>query len=193
MGDFLRVVFSTVSRRLWVLVVLNWLFFGFIVVGSFVGQAGVVGVNVWPLGEIFPVEEGNVLFLIGVIFVLNLVLSGFVLVTLTGFVFFGLSVFFLSLRAFLWGTFLNELSTPLFLLALPTVMLEGEGYVLASLTGVGVGLSWIKPKWMFRGEENLSRVGAVKRALKEAGRVYVLVVMFQLAAAVLEALTLISV
>ena len=141
MSDFLRAVFSVVSKRGWVLVVLNWLFFGFVVVGSFVGQAGVVWVQVWPFGESLPNGGGNVLLLIGMIFVFNLVLSGFVLVTLTGFVFFGLSVFFLSLRALLWWMLLNGLSTSLFLLALPTVILEGEGYVLAGLVGVSLGLS----------------------------------------------------
>jgi len=190
MRDFLRSLFSVVLRKGWVWVFLNWLFFGFIVVGSLLGQIGVVQVYTWPFGEIFSVDVSNAFLMVGFIFLFNLVLSGFLLVTLTGLGFFGLPLFFLSFRAFLWGVLLNGLSTPLFLAALPTLALEGEGYVLAALAGVNLGLSWLNPRWAYSGED-LSRLEAVKRALKDVGRIYVLVIVFLFAAAVVETLTLI--
>jgi hypothetical protein len=172
------------------LAVLNWLFFGFIVVGSVFGKMGVVEVYSWPFGEVLPVDVNNALLLVGFVFVFNLVLSGFVLVTLTGLAFFGLPLFLLSFRAFLWGMLLNGLSTPLFLAALPTLMLEGEGYVLAALAGVDLGLSWLKPKLAYAGED-LSRSESVKRAFRDCARIYVLVALLLFAAAVIEAVTLV--
>jgi len=188
--DFLKSCLSVVWRRGWVLVVLNWLFFGFIVFGGLLGQFGVVEVYYWPFGEIFPVEVGNAFLTVGFIFISNLILSSFVLVTLTGLAFFGLPLFFISFRAFLWGMLLNGLSTPLFLAALPIVLLEGEGYVLAALAGVNLGLSWLKPSWAYRCED-LPRLEAFKRALKDCARIYVLVAAVLLVAAVVETLTLV--
>lgn len=190
MRDFWSSLFSLVWRKGWVLVILNWLFFCFMVVGGLLGQAGVVQLYTWPFGEIFHIEVGNALLMVGVIFLFNLVLSGFVLVTLTGLGFFGLSLFFLCFRAFLWGALLNGLSTPMFLAVLPTLILEGEGYVLAALAGVNLGLSWLKPKWAYRGED-LFRLEAVKRTLKDCARIYVFVAAFLLFGAVVETITLI--
>lgn len=190
MRDFLKSCLSVVWRRVGVLVVLNWLFFGFIVFGGLLGQFGVVKIYYWPFGEIFPVEVGNAFLTVGFIFISNLILSSFVLVTLTGLAFFGLPLFFIFFRAFLWGMLLNELSTPLFLAALLVVILEGEGYVLAALAGVDLGLSWLKPSWAYR-REDLSRLEAFKRALKDCARIYVLVAAVLLVAAVVETLMLV--
>lgn len=192
MLGFLRSCFSVVLRGGWFWVALNWLFFGFIVAGSLLVQAVGVGVYAWPLGEVFPLDKSNVLLMVGFIFAFNLVLSGFVLVTLTGFAFFGLSLFFLCFRAFLWGVLLSAFSTPMFLAALPTLALEGEGYVLAALAGVNFGLSWLKPKWAYRGED-LSRFEAAKKALKDCVRIYVLVVIFLFVASIVETMTIIFV
>ena len=79
-----------------------------------------------------------------------------------------------------------------FLAALPTLALEGEGYVLAALAGVNLGLAWLKPKWAYRGED-LSRSEAVNKALKECARIYVFVAVFLFVAAVVETITLILV
>jgi len=84
---------------------------------------------------------------------------------------------------------LNRLSTPVFLSALPTLILEGEGYVLASLIGIVLGMSWLKPRWAYRGEE-LSRSEAVKRAFGDCARVYAWVAILLLAGAVVETATL---
>jgi len=189
---FLRSGFSVVSRWGWVLVGLNWLFFGLIVVGSLLVEAGVFGVSVWPFGEVAPVEISNPVLLFGFIFVFNLALSGFALMTLTGVLFFGLSIFFLGFRGFLWGTLAAGLSTPMFLAALPTLILEGEAYVLAALAGVNLGLSWFQPKWVYKEEKDgLSRSEALRRALRESAYVYVFVVALLFAAAILETMTLV--
>jgi len=191
MRDFFRSLFLVVSRRSWVLMFLNWLFFGFIVVGALLGQAGVVQVyTLLPFSEVFPIEVGSALLMVGFIFVFNLVLSGFLFLTLSGLAFFVLPLGLLSLRGLLWGVLFGGVSTPVFLVALPTLILEGEGYVLAALAGVYLGLSWLKPKWAYRGED-LSRLEGVKRALKDGARVYVFVVLLLLVAAVVETATLI--
>jgi len=182
--------FSLVWRKGWVLGILNWLFFCFIFVGVLLEQVGVVQVYAWPFGEIFPVEAGDALLTVVVIFIFNLVLSGFVLVTLTGLGFFGVPLFFLCFRAFLWGTLLSGLSTPMFLAVLPTLILEGEGYVFAALAGVNLGLSWIRPRWAYE-EEKLSRFEAVKKALRDCLRIYVLVTLILFVASVVETITLI--
>lgn len=90
---FLRVALTVVWRRSWLFVMLNWLFFGFIVVGALLVQVGVVQVYAWPFGVVLPVEVVNPLLLVCLIFVFNLVLSGFFVVTLTGFAFSGCRCF----------------------------------------------------------------------------------------------------
>lgn len=123
------------------------------------------------------------------IFFSNLVLSGFVLVTLSGLLFFPLSAGVLVFRAVLWGLLLNQLSTTRFLLALPTLMLEGEGYVLASTAGITLGLSWFKPKWFYK-DEGGSRIKALKTAFKECTRTYILVAILLFTAAIVETATI---
>jgi len=156
-------------------------------VASFLAQAGFVWLSNGPTHII---ETGDDLPLIILnIFFSNIVLSAFVMVTLTGFVFFGLSAVFLLMRAWMWGVLLNGLSTSEFLFVLPTLVLEGEGYVLAALAGVNLGLSWLKPQWAYK-EEGLSRQEAVKRALKDCAHMYILVAAFLFVAAVVEAITI---
>jgi len=89
----------------------------------------------------------------------------------------------------LWGVLLNGLLTSQFLAAFPTLILEGEGYVLAALAGVNLGLSLLKPEWAYKGE-GLSRLEAVKRALKDCAYTYVLVAIFLFVAAVVETVTI---
>jgi uncharacterized membrane protein SpoIIM required for sporulation len=190
MLGFLKSGVSVVWKRFLLLVVLNWLFFGGIVVGALLGEAGYLEVYRLPFIEYFSTTEpGNAAFMVLSFFVLNLVLSGFLLITLTGVAFFGLSVCFLLFRALLWGVLLNALSTSLFLAVLPTLILEGENYVLACVAGVNLGLSWLKPQWVYK-EENLSRSEAFKRAWRDCAYVYVLVAVSLFVAAVVETATI---
>jgi len=189
---FLRVCVSVVLKRSLLLVVLNWLFFGALFVGALLGQAGFLGIHMWPLEEeVFTAEASDAVSIFATIFLFNLVLSGFLMVTLTGLAFFVLPVGFLLLRAFLWGVFLNGLPTQLFLASFPTLVLEGEGYVLASLAGVNLGLSWLKPEWAYKGEK-LPRSESVKQAFKDCARIYVFVALLLLLGAVVETITLVS-
>lgn len=191
-AEFSEASFRVVWRNGLFVVVLNWLFFGAIVVGALLEENETVGVYRWPVGaEVFTLEASSAVLSVITIFFFNLVLSGFILVTLTGLALFVLPVGFLLFRAFLWGALLNGLSTPMFLAALPTLVLEGEGYVLAALAGVNLGLSWLKPQWTYRREE-LSRSEAVEQAFKDCARIYVLVALLLLMAAIVETITLIS-
>lgn len=193
MWRFLRDCLSAVTRRALLLVTLNWLFFGSLVAGAFAAEAGFVRFSVWPVGaEVFSLEVENAVLLLISIFLFNLILSGFVLLTLTGIGLFVLPFGFLLLRAFLWGMMIDGLSTPIFLAALPTIVLEGEGYVLAALAGIVLGLSWLKPKWVYPREE-LSRLEAIRRSLRDCARTYVWVSVVLLLGATVETLTLILV
>ncbi|MGD8506787.1 MAG: stage II sporulation protein M [Candidatus Bathyarchaeota archaeon] len=170
---------------------LNWLFFGAMVVGAVLDQVGVVWFFEWPVGqEVLTLRVDLAWIMVVDIFLFNLVLSSFLLVTLTGLLFFGLPLAFLLYRALLWGALINMLPTSLLFAALLTLILEGEGYVLASLAGFNLGLSWLKPKWVYEGE-GLSRLESVKKALRDSLRVYVLVAVLLLCAAVVETLTII--
>ena len=134
--------------------------------------------------EIFFSNNFVVLFL--VIFLSNLVLSSFVFVSLPGFAFFPLSSAVLFYRAFLWGLLLSFQPTWLFLIAVPVIVLEGEAYCLAATAGAIVGISWLRPKWLYR-EEILTRGNAFRRAMKECLKMYVFVAVFLLIAALIEA------
>ena len=189
--SFLKLCLETVSNRRVVFVVMNALYFCFIFVVAFLSYY----FYFLPPYEGGPVDVPD--FLVGVdwsvmvvgIFLINLTLSGFLFVTLPGLVFFPLSAAVLLFRGFLWGVLLSQLPTAYFLAALPTVVLEGEGYVLASVAGITLGLSWIKPNKLYRGEV-LSRFGALRKALIECGRLYVIIGIVLFVAAVVEIITI---
>jgi hypothetical protein len=112
-------------------------------------------------------------------------------VTLPGFVFFPLSVVFLGFRAFLWGLLVFQLPTWALLIALPTILLEGEGYVFAAVAGTVVGTSWLKPQWLFGGE-NMRRIDSLKRALRECFSLYIVVIVLLFVAAIVETTTILA-
>jgi hypothetical protein len=126
------------------------------------------------------------------IFAFNLALSAFAVVMLPGMVFFPLSTGFLVFRAVLWGLLFYPLPASLFLAVLPTLILEGEAYTVAVVAGTIVGLSWVKPGWLFKGKE-LSRLETLKIALKEVIHLYIVVVLLLLAAAIAETIAILSV
>lgn len=191
MFGFLDKIVSVASRRGWWLVILNWLFFSFVAVGSLLSASAHLNqFSLLPASEAFPFEQRSPLLLFGSLLVFNLIVSGFVVVTLTGFGFFALSPILLSYRGFLWGVLLAQSSTSSFLFVLPTIVLEGEGYVFAALAGMLTGLSWLKPEWDYSGE-SLSRSQALKRALKDSVYIYALVALFLFLAAIVETLTLV--
>jgi hypothetical protein len=169
---------------------LNWLFFGGIVAGSLLGRLGLVTLYWWPFDErILNQEIAFSSLLVLEIFFFNLLLSSFVLLTLSGMVFFLFAPVFLVIRVLLWGMLLNQLSTSFLLAMLPTLILEGEAYVISAVAGVTLGLSWLRPEWAFKGQ-NLSRKGAFRTAVTECVRMYILVIMLLLAGAVVETVTI---
>ena len=189
MLDFLRLSLQALFRSYRSFVVYNWLFFGAIIVGVLLAQANM---RLLPIGEeVQAFDSSNVGFMVLGIFLFNLVLSGFVLTTLPGLVFFALPSVFLFYRAFVWGILLNQLFTPQFLAALPTLILEGEGYVLAAICGTNLGLSWFKPDWAYK-NKGFSRLEALKMASRECVHLYFFVVIFLVVAAVVEAVTIVS-
>lgn len=119
------------------------------------------------------------------IFLFNLVVSSLLLITLPGLVFFALPAIILLIKGVMWGILLNQLPTSLFLLAIPVFMFEGEGYVIASIAGINMGLSWLKPRWTYEG--SLSRREALKKALMDCVCLYFFVIILILAAAIIEA------
>lgn len=180
---------NVLSRRRTVFVVLNTLFFDCIFLGVLSSQflcaplpyasesLGIFGLD-WP-------------WMISAIFLLNLFLSGFVTLTLPGLVFFPLSAVALAMRGVSWGIMLNQPSIVPFWLVIPTFVLEGEGYVLASVAGSILGLSWLEPNRAYK-DEHLSRLDALKTASREALHLLFLAAILLFLAAVVEALTIIS-
>ena len=186
-----KLVSSVFAERMMVFVALNWLFFCFIVLGAFLADTGFVKVVEVPF-ERKPLDvEGSLdyfsMFLFT--FVFNLFLSGFLLLTVTGAIFFPLSFGFLLFRGFLWGVLLYNLDVSAFLAVLPTIVLEGEAYVFAALAGFLLGLSWLKPKWVY-GDEQLSRGDSFRRAVGECKELYLMVIILLLVAAAVETATI---
>jgi hypothetical protein len=118
------------------------------------------------------------------IFIFNLIISSLVFISLPGFLFFPLSGALLLYRAILWGFLLYTFPLRIFLMALPTVVLEGEAYVLAALAGTLVGMSWAKPVWTNRAQR--SRLEALRTMLKEFMGISLAVVILLFAAAIVE-------
>jgi hypothetical protein len=129
--------------------------------------------------------NGSWLLMLLGIFIFNLAFSSLVFVTLPGFLFFPLSAGLLMYRGFLWGLLLYVSPLNVFVVALPTVLLEGEAYVFAAVAGTVVGVSWLKPAWVFR-HSGFRRSEALKKALKESLAIYFPLVLLLFSAAIVE-------
>ncbi len=121
-------------------------------------------------------------------FTLNLFLGSIISISLPGL--FLLAPLTAGVRAFLWGVlFSPTINIPAYLptLTLPVMLLEGEAYVLALVTGVNLGFSWIKPSLVYKGVN--SRVEALKRSIRETGYIYLLIILLLAISAIIEVLT----
>jgi len=134
--------------------------------------------------------QGNWFLMFMWIFAFNLVLSAFVVVTLPGVVFFPLSAAMLLYRAVFWGVFVYTLPLGSFFMTLPTLVVEGEAYVLAATAGILAGVSWTKPDLLYPAI-TFSRRAAVRRGLADGIRIYGLVTVLLLLAAAVETATII--
>lgn len=191
MRVFLRTCVNDISRRKRFLAVLNllffWTVFAFALASYFLVTPPPYEAGVGWTPE-FLFGDSWLLMVLG-IFLFNLVLSAFIIVTLPGLVFFVLSPALLMYRAMIWGELLAFTPAVQFVAALPTLILEAEAYVLAAMAGTVLGLSWLKPEWGYRGER-LSRREALKRAFKETWHVYFFVALILFAAAIVETVTI---
>lgn len=180
---------DVLSRRVKLLALLNLAFFSCVLAGVLVSDLLYPSPPLIDSSPPFPQQAvGNIAYVVLFIFLFNLSVSGFTVVTLTGFVFFPLSTVFLVYRALLWGLLLHGQPSWLFLAALPTLVLEGEAYVLAAVAGTVAGISWVKPAWLY-GEVS-GRIEAFRQSMRECLRIYLIVAVFLFVAAVSETVTL---
>ncbi|MCK4633926.1 stage II sporulation protein M [Candidatus Bathyarchaeota archaeon] len=180
---------GSLSKRSSLFTLMNIVYFGSLfVVALMTGQQNRL-INEWVVGESSG-EVNNVVIMFVDIFLFNLVVSGFLLLTVTGLFLFPLPVGILVFRASLWGSLLSQLPTPVFLATFPTFLLEGEAYVIAGVVGINLGLSWLKPNWVSK--NGSSKRDALGQAVRECGYLYALVTTLLLAAAVVETFTLYS-
>jgi hypothetical protein len=177
-------------RERWkLLVVLNLLFFSTVTVTLFIVgltmQPSLANSDWKPSGSQLLPFGGWLGILLG-IFIFNLIISSLVFISLPGFLFFPLSGALLLYRAILWGFLLYTFPLRIFLMALPTVVLEGEAYVLAASAGTLVGMSWVKPVWTNRDRAPSPRLQALRTMLKEFMGIYLALVILLFAAAIAE-------
>lgn len=185
-----RVLTSTwdvISTRGKIVAIMNILFFG----GVFV--------TVLLVGSLFPPSlylgwqpDAPEVFLnldwpimIEWIFLFNLVVSAFVMISLLGAIFFPLSVMSLLYRAFFWGLSIHALPNWLFWALLPVLIFEGEAYALAAVAGSVTGLSWVKPSWLYS-ETELSRTDSFRKACRESLKLYLIIILLLLVATIVE-------
>lgn len=190
MRDFITSCMSAFSRRGLLFAAMNMFYFSSILVAALLGQSEYLLPYEWPVGEgVVPEGLGSFPLMVAYIFFFDLVVSAFIFVTVSGLLFFALPLVVLLLRSALLGALLSALPTPLFLATIPILVLEGEAYVLGSIVGVNLGLSWLKPDWAFKSKE-LSRLEAFKMAWRECAYMYVLVAILLFSAAVVETVTI---
>ena len=181
---------SLLSSRVKLVVFMNLFFFGGVFVTALMlGFLPPPQLYEGPPAQFSATVSGSLILTVLSIFVFNLIVSAFVIITLPGFVLFPLSAAFLVYRAFIWGVLIYESPNWVFLIALPTLVLEGEGYVFAAVAGTLVGISLIKPKWVCKAE-SVSRAESLKKALRECAWAYVFVMMFLFIAAIVETVAL---
>ena len=194
MLSFLRSSIDVLSERGYLLAIFNVAYFCSILFVVLIAQflfAPPLYSDEILASSLAPFGDGWFMMFVG-IFVLNLVLSAFVVVTLPGMLFFPLSAAFLVFRAVLWGLLLYPLPAWLFLAVLPTLIVEGEAYVVAAVAGTVAGLSWVKPSWMFK-TEVLSRREALRTALSEGKHLYKAVMLLLFVSAIVETATIMCV
>jgi len=133
----------------------------------------------------------NPLLAVAYAFMVNFLYGTMLWIALPGTVLFALAPTLAFLRAFGWGGLFAPTTSVLasaLAWSLPTMILEGLGYILAVIPSTYLGLSWLSPKTVFRGEA-LTRKEAFKRELVESARAYVWVALVLLIAAVVEVTT----
>ncbi len=183
--ELFRKGIELLSNRAMVFVILNWVFFSSILMGSLLVQVERVTTPISVELKSF----WEAASLVGRVFVFNLFVSSFMVVTLPGIAFFALSPLLLFVKGTLWGSSLANMPSWRVLVILPTLILEGEAYVLAGVAGVNLGLSWLRPWWLYEGD--IPRKEAFLKAWNECSHIYSWVTMILFLAAVMEVATII--
>jgi len=187
----LSFLLARLSARGKLLAFMNFAFFGsfflFVVLFDVVLYPTLYSDLKLPFPELF--SSSSIYLALLNIFLSNLFLSAIAVITLPGFIFFPLSVGFLLFRSFIWGLLFSQQPSLIFLVAVPTLIIEGEAYCIAAVCGTVVGASWVKPRWVY-GSEDLKRRESFKRALKECIGLYVFVILLLLIAAIIETIIL---
>jgi hypothetical protein len=118
-------------------------------------------------------------------FMINLVVGTMLRITLPGLILFPLAPLAAFYRAIGWGIIFAPTDPGPFLRALPILLAEGFGYVLAVVPSLRLGLAWVLPKRAYMAEQ-LTRKRAFRKALSELWPAYLIVSLTLLAAAVIE-------
>lgn len=135
------------------------------------------------------ISAGDVIKVIVTIFAFNSILGSFLVLTLFNLI--GLGTLVFIYRPIMWGLLYAPTSphaAMLLIAVIPTLILEGTAYVIAFASSLDFVLAIAKPKAL--GEE--SRFKAWKKAWVYNLKSYVLVLIMLFAAAVVEAITLVS-
>jgi hypothetical protein len=135
------------------------------------------------------INAGKVLTIISTIFGINLVSGTLLTITIPNVV--GLGTIIFIIRPVLWGLLyapINHQSTVLLINVIPTLILEGTAYVIAFVASIDLFLAIVKPAQL--GEE--SRWKALKKAVINNLKSYVLVLIVLFVAAVVETFTILS-
>jgi hypothetical protein len=202
MMDWLKASIAIVRSNLRVYIILNILYYAIvgaamiIVAGNpqlqeALTQAVVASFTEGPLATVFDAYAGgNVLMAIVLTFAVNFFLGSVLVLFVPSLLipFGGIAIGLI--RATLWGLLLAPTTPELQVAMIPhslTLVLEGQGYILAMLGAFVLGKAFVSP----------SSVGASRwrdgyaRGLRQEGRIYVLVALVLAVAAVYEALEVI--
>lgn len=160
------------SRLLWTV---HLLYFGLVIAGSILiyEQAAVQAVLLGKVGELLAAKSGplaaagkaylsgNIARAAVVTFVINFFLGSLAYITIPSVIFFGAGLILSWLRALMWGLLLAPTIVALAYQMLPhsgTMLLEGEGYILAAFFGCLIPIHTVSSRL---GGNPLSRWGRV--------------------------------
>ena len=132
---------------------------------------------------------GHLLLAVVLTFAVNLVGGSFAYIALPSLIVPFSGLLLGAFRALLWGLMFSptELIGAGFFLLLPTIILEGQGYVLAMLAAYVQGVAFLRPESV--GEKTHGR--GYWEGIKLTARIYLLVAIVLLVAAVVEAVSVI--
>ena len=187
------------NRRLYLAV--NLTYYGLVVVGAIVVwlnpqlQTSLItmvqeGFETSLPGVVAAYRSGNFLSAVAQTFTINFFLGSLIVLTLSACVFPPAGIMIGFWRAFLWGLVLAPTTPQLALAMIPhgiTLLLEGQGYILAVFAACRLGQVLVWPKSIGQ----TSRWRAYLAGLRETTLVYILVAIVLLVSALWEAFELI--